>query len=106
MRQFPLEMHHVAPGRVVEWRLRSTAAEAEAEAEGPCDESGRRASFNQEKHFSVAEESRAADDPVASWVAVTFEVSGPLDEAALSRALLSFVQRHEVLRCAFRRLAA
>ncbi|MGW9370667.1 condensation domain-containing protein [Streptomyces xanthophaeus] len=105
MRQFPLEMHHVAPGRVVEWRLRSTAAEAEAEAEGPYDESGRRASFNQEKHFTVAEESRAADDPVASWVAVTFEVTGPLDEAALSRALLSFVQRHEVLRCAFRRLA-
>ncbi|MCX4695079.1 condensation domain-containing protein [Streptomyces sp. NBC_01408] len=101
MRQFPLEMHHVAPGRVVEWRLRTTAAEAG----GPDDESGRWASFNQEKHFTVAEESRAADDPVASWVSVTFEVAGPLDQPALARALLSLVQRHEVLRCAFRRLA-
>ncbi|UUU43611.1 condensation domain-containing protein [Streptomyces sp. NBC_00162] len=101
MRQFPLEMLHVAPGRVVEWRLRS----AVAEACGPDDESGRRASFNQEKHFTVAEESRAADDPVASWIAVTFEVAGRLDEPALAQALLAFVQRHEVLRCAFLRLA-
>ncbi|WP_374772391.1 condensation domain-containing protein [Streptomyces sp. NBC_01310] len=101
MRQFPLEMHHVAPGRVVEWRLRSTAAEA-----GPTgDPASRKASFNQDKHFSVAEESRAADDPVASWVAVTFEVSGPLDKQALAQSLLSFVRRHEVLRCAFLRLA-
>lgn len=91
----------MAPGRVVEWRLRSTAAEA-AETGDPV---GRKASFNQDKHFTVAEESRAADDPVASWVAVTFEVAGPLDEQALAQSLLSFVQRHEVLRCAFRRLA-
>ncbi|MEU7726946.1 condensation domain-containing protein [Streptomyces sp. NPDC040724] len=101
MRQFPLEMHHVAPGRVVEWRLRSTAAEAG----GMDDPASRKASFNQDKHFTVAEESRAADDPVASWVAVTFEVTGPLDEEALAQSLLSFVRRHEVLRCAFRRLA-
>ncbi|GGY95319.1 condensation domain-containing protein [Streptomyces avidinii] len=101
MRQFPLEMHHMAPGRVVEWRLTSAAAEAA----GPGDPAGRKASFNQDKHFTVAEESRAADDPVASWVAVTFEVTGPLEEQALAQSLLSFVQRHEVLRCAFRRLA-
>ncbi|WP_405828225.1 condensation domain-containing protein [Streptomyces sp. NBC_00105] len=101
MRQFPLEMHDVAPGRVVEWRLRSTAAEAG----GTDDPASRKASFNQDKHFTVAEESRAADDPVASWVAVTFEVTGPLDEEALAQSLLSFVRRHEVLRCAFRRLA-
>ncbi|MEU9300927.1 condensation domain-containing protein [Streptomyces sp. NPDC048269] len=95
-------MHQVAPGRVVEWRLRSTAA---AEPDGPGDTAGRKASFNQDKHFTVAEESRAADDPVASWIAVTFEVAGRLDEPALAQALLAFVQRHEVLRCAFRRLA-
>ncbi|MFE2283360.1 condensation domain-containing protein [Streptomyces sp. NPDC059443] len=102
MRQFPLEMHHMAPGRVVEWRLRSTAA---AEADGLGGAAGRRASFNQDKHFTVAEESRAADDPVASWIAVTFEVAGVLDEDALTRSLLAFVRRHEVLRCEFRRLA-
>ncbi|NXY95707.1 hypothetical protein HYE82_15175 [Streptomyces sp. BR123] len=101
MRQFPLEMHGMAPGRVVEWRLRSTAAGPEPSAEGP----GRRASFNQDKHFTVAEQSRGADDPVASWLAVTFEVAGALDESAMTRALLAFVRRHEVLRCEFRRLA-
>ncbi|MFJ8014401.1 condensation domain-containing protein [Streptomyces sp. NPDC096339] len=101
MRQFPLEMHHLAPGRVVEWRLRRTAAEAPEQD----PRAGKMASFNQDKHFTVAEESRDADDPVASWIAVTFEVDGLLDEPALARALLSFVQRHEVLRCAFSRLA-
>ncbi|MFB6616535.1 condensation domain-containing protein [Streptomyces sp. NPDC085524] len=101
MRQFPLEMHHVAPGRVVEWRLTRTAAEASEQD----PRAGKKASFNQDKHFTVAEESRDADDPVASWIAVTFEVSGPLDEPALAQALLTFVQRHEVLRCAFSRLA-
>ncbi|MFD3538244.1 condensation domain-containing protein [Streptomyces sp. NPDC058662] len=109
MRQFPLETHQVAPGRVVEWRLRSTAAETGGSPGGRpaarVEAAGRRASFNQDKHFTVAEESRAADDPVASWIAVTFEVAGPLDEQALAQALLAFVKRHEVLRCAFRRLA-
>ncbi|MCX5195179.1 condensation domain-containing protein [Streptomyces sp. NBC_00249] len=123
MRQFPLEMHHLEPGRVVEWRLRSTAeavpgpvavpapvaATAPPVTDGPAPDAsgapGRRASFNQDKHFSVAEESRGADDPVASWLAVTFEVEGALDEGALARALLGLVQRHEVLRCEFRRLA-
>lgn len=94
----------MAPGRVVEWRLRSTAAAA-ADTDGAGDAAGRRASFNQDKHFTVAEESRGADDPVASWIAVTFEVAGVLDEQALTRALLAFVRRHEVLRCEFRRLA-
>lgn len=98
MRQFPVEMHGMAPGRVVEWRLRSTAGPEPAGG-------GRWASFNQDKHFTVAEESRGADDPVASWVAVTFEVEGALDEGALAGALLVFVRRHEVLRCTFRRLA-
>lgn len=102
MRQFPLELRHVEPGRVVEWRLRSTTVPRDT-AGG--DAAGRWASFNQDKHFTVAEESRGADDPVASWLAITFEVEGALDEEALTRSLLGFVQRHEVLRSAFRRLA-
>ncbi|UQW99752.1 condensation domain-containing protein [Streptomyces sp. RerS4] len=108
MRQFPLDMHHLEPGRVVEWRLRSTAAVAARTGAGDRERpegAGRRASFNQDKHFTVAEESRGAGDPVASWLAVTFEVEGPLDEAALAQALLGLVRRHEVLRCEFRRLA-
>ncbi|MCM1966019.1 condensation domain-containing protein [Streptomyces sp. G1] len=105
MRQFPLEMHHMAPGRVVEWRLRSTAGAQSPGPDGADGAADRRASFNQDKHFTVAEESRAADDPTASWIAVTFEVAGPLDEDALTGSLLAFVRRHEVLRCEFRRLA-
>ncbi|GLX16904.1 condensation domain-containing protein [Streptomyces lavendulae] len=102
MRQFPLQMHHMEPGRLVEWRLRAAAG-----AQGPDrgDEEGKKASFNQDKHFTVAEESRADDDPMASYVAVTFEIDEALDEPALAGALLRFVRRHEVLRCAFRRLA-
>ncbi|MEU3727372.1 condensation domain-containing protein [Streptomyces sp. NPDC031705] len=102
MRQFPLETHHVAPGRLFEWRLRATA---EPQGPGRGGTEGKKASFNQDKHFTVAEEARADDDPTASWVAVTFEVEGALDEPAMTRALLGFVERHEVLRCAFRRLA-
>ncbi|MFE3938849.1 hypothetical protein ACFXPJ_35100, partial [Streptomyces goshikiensis] len=94
MRQFPLEMNHLAPGRVVEWRLRSTAARARGR-DGAAD---RRASFNQDKHFTVAEESRGSGDPVASWLAVTFEVAGRLDEKALAQAQVSLVPRAVVMR--------
>ncbi|WP_424210635.1 condensation domain-containing protein [Streptomyces sp. BI20] len=118
MRQFPLEMLEVTPGRVIEWRLRSAErpatrsggdrqvppARVEAGAGVPAARD-RRASYNQDKHFTVAEESQGAADPVASWLAVTFEVNEPLDRGMMERALLSFVDRHEVLRCAFQRLA-
>ncbi|MFD9130530.1 condensation domain-containing protein, partial [Kitasatospora sp. NPDC059571] len=106
MRQFPLESLDLAPGRVVRWRLRSRAAEqGPGAAGGPVAEPDRRASFNQDKHFTVAEQSRRASEPVASWLAVTFEIAGPLDRAALEAALLHLAHRHEVLRCEFRRLA-
>ncbi|MFD7890909.1 condensation domain-containing protein, partial [Streptomyces albidoflavus] len=101
MRQFPLEALDTAPGRLVEWRLCSPDAPDAGDGPG----AARRASFNQDKHFTAAEQSRDSADPVASWIAVTFELPGPLDHAALEEALLSFVRRHEVLRCAFRRLA-
>ncbi|MBT2382444.1 condensation domain-containing protein [Streptomyces sp. ISL-11] len=101
MRQFPLEGLDIAPGRVVEWRLRARGV-----ADGSrTEESGRRASFNQDKHFSVVEEARKANDPFASWLALTFEVGGTLDRGALESAFLFFARRHEVLRCEFRRLA-
>ncbi|MER6521860.1 hypothetical protein ABT246_34015, partial [Streptomyces sp. NPDC001553] len=45
---------------------------------------------------------RPAPGPTGGRVpAGAFEVEGPLDETALSRALLAFVGRHEVLRCEF-----
>ncbi|GAA4986549.1 hypothetical protein GCM10025734_10850 [Kitasatospora paranensis] len=86
---------------MVEWRLTARGA---ADGRRP-DDPERRASFNQDKHFTVAEEGRRASEPVASWLAVTFEIAGPLDRPALEAALLSFARRHEVLRCEFRRLA-
>ncbi|MCX4815702.1 condensation domain-containing protein [Streptomyces sp. NBC_01239] len=101
MRQFPLEALDLAPGRLVEWRLHRTGERGGGAGEGPV----RRASFNQDKHFTVAEEGRREDDEFSSWLAVTFEVPGALDRRALESALLHFARRHEVLRCEFRRLA-
>ncbi|BFV60535.1 condensation domain-containing protein [Kitasatospora sp. CMC57] len=97
-------MHRLAPGRVVEWRLRSTAPLLPP-PRSPGLAAARRASFNQEKHFTAAEETRAGEEPTASWIAVTFEVAGPLDESVMARVLLNFVGRHEVLRSVFQRLA-
>ncbi|MFE0045912.1 condensation domain-containing protein [Streptomyces albireticuli] len=102
MRQFPLEGLEIAPGRVVEWRLRSTRRSEEG---GGPEGARKSASFNQDKHFSVVEEARKVNDSLASWLAVTFEVEGPLDRDALEAALLFLARRHEVLRCEFQRLA-
>ena len=101
MRQFPLDELDIAPGRVIEWRVCSTW-EGDAGAAG---EGRKSASFNQDKHFSVIEEARKANELIASWLAVTFEVRGRFDQEAMEAALLYFTRRHEVLRCEFRRLA-
>ncbi|WP_016908462.1 condensation domain-containing protein [Streptomyces xiaopingdaonensis] len=101
MRQFALDRLDVEPGRVIRWRLASTAAEHACE--GGAER--RQASFNQVKHFSTIEESRRAGEPFASWLALTFEIEGQLDHAALESSFLSLARRHEVLRCEFRRLA-
>lgn len=102
MRQFPLDVYRLAPGRVVEWRLRSTAVPGpDATAQEP---PSRKASFNQDKHYTAAECTRPGADRPASWIAVTFEVEGALDEPVMARVLLDFIGRHEVLRSAFQRL--
>lgn len=110
MLQIPLAELDIAPGEVVEWRLRATAARIPGQADGPWlaasrQADARRASFNQEKHFSTAEESRQEEAPFTSWIATTFEIEGELDRQALEAALLVFVRRHQVLRCEFQRLA-
>lgn len=99
MLQAPITELDIAPGHVIEWRLRP------AHASGAPEGDDRSTSFNQEKHFSAALDARADDDPLASYVACTFELPGPLDRGALEAALLYFVRRHEVLRCEFRHLA-
>lgn len=62
-------------------------------------------SYNQAKHFSVAQEARSTNDPLGSYLAGTFEIAGPLDREALEAALLFFVRRHEVLRSTFHQLS-
>jgi hypothetical protein len=101
MLQIPIGELDIEPGHVSEWRIRSTGRPA-SETE---PERVRGASFNQDKHFTVAVDARRDNDPLASWVATTFELPGRLDRVALERALRYFVGRHEVLRCDFRQLA-
>jgi hypothetical protein len=121
MFQVSLATLEIAPGTVTEWRLRPVDPTRQTVARRLPQE----ASFNQEKHYRAALQSRGALDPrtfsvtnsaefvtdecaavdpvgvVDSWIATTFEIKGPLDRSALESALLLFVQRHEVLRCDF-----
>ncbi|GAB3473130.1 condensation domain-containing protein [Nocardiopsis coralliicola] len=92
MLQAPIAELDIAPGNVVEWTLRPYNRP---------DRGGSGASYNQEKHFSVAVDAQDDDEPLSSYVACTFELDGPPDRAALHAALDSFVRRHEVLRCEF-----
>ncbi|MEU3269924.1 condensation domain-containing protein [Saccharomonospora sp. NPDC006951] len=96
MLQIPIRQLDIEPGHVSEWRLGSAAVAPEG-----AETRRRGASFNQDKHFTAAVEARKDADPLASWVATTFELPGALDHAALESALLYFVRRHEVLRCEF-----
>lgn len=103
MLQLPIEELDAAPGHFVTWTMRPAGAQTPAPtAEG---QPGGVASYNQEKHFSTAQEAQRTDESVATWLAVTFELPGVLDRKALEAALLHFVRRHEVLRCAFQQLA-
>ncbi|MFD6436127.1 condensation domain-containing protein [Streptomyces venezuelae] len=95
MIQVNVEDVEFAPGHVYEWRM--VVAEGDAPPSGVT-------SFNQEKHFSVAQEARAADDSLAMYIAATFELPGPVDREALGAALLYFVRRHDVLRSTFQQL--
>ncbi|OKJ87531.1 hypothetical protein AMK33_38105 [Streptomyces sp. CB02400] len=101
MRQIPWESADIAPGHIVQWRVRVVGP---APADRPREEYRRSASFNQDKHYSLIEATRNTEDPLASWLAVTFEVEGTLHRGALEKALLHLVRRHHCLRCEFRRL--
>lgn len=100
MLQIPISELDIEPGFILEWRLRSTRTAAPETTAQQC----REASFNQDKHFTAAVDARRDNDPLASWVATTFELPGKLDRSALTLALLYFTRRHEVLRCEFRQL--
>ncbi|MFF7453156.1 condensation domain-containing protein [Kitasatospora sp. NPDC008115] len=101
MRQIPWETADIAPGRVVQWRIGPTGLTGPPHRE---ERNRRSASFNQDKHHALIDESRNTDEPLASWLAVTFEIGGTLNRAALESALLYLVRRHDLLRCEFHRV--
>ncbi|POX39531.1 hypothetical protein C3486_17950 [Streptomyces sp. Ru73] len=101
MLQVPIEDVEIAPGHVFEWSVETARMRAAADPSQPRDAT----TYNQAKHFAVAHETRDDDDAVSAYVAGTFEISGPVDRAALEAALLYFVRRHEVLRCTFQQLS-
>jgi hypothetical protein len=55
----------------------------------------------QTRHMRVIQRERAAGRTQESWLAVTMEIPGRLDRAAMTRALLAWVRRHPTLRCRF-----
>lgn len=82
--------YHVRPGKMTSW---SVVPDGSAEPEAD----GRPPSHLQEAH--VRERSApGADQP--TWLAIGFELPGPLRESALRAALLRWVDRHETLRSA------
>ncbi|TVT11071.1 non-ribosomal peptide synthetase [Amycolatopsis bartoniae] len=58
----------------------------------------RPAAYVQEAHLRVAHARRAAGEAAASWLGTAFELPGRPDIAALQRALLGWIDRHETLR--------
>lgn len=58
----------------------------------------RPAAYVQEAHLRVARARREAGRTAASWLGTAFELPGRPDFAALERALLGWIDRHETLR--------
>ncbi|WP_030618442.1 condensation domain-containing protein [Streptomyces sclerotialus] len=101
MLQVPIGDAEIAPGHVFEWSVVTARMHGAAEPSQPSETT----TYNQAKHFAVAHDTHGDDDAVSAYVAGSFEISGPVDRAALESALLHFVRRHEVLRCTFQQLA-
>ncbi|MEU7043734.1 condensation domain-containing protein [Streptomyces varsoviensis] len=102
MIQVSVEHVDIAPGNAVEWTLISTEASGPVPETAPYQDG--HTSYNQAKHFTVAQSAREADDPIRAYVAGSFELRGPVDRDALGAAFLHLVRRHEVLRCTFQQL--
>jgi hypothetical protein len=58
----------------------------------------RPAAYVQEAHLRTARARREAGQPAASWLGTAFELPGMVDFAALERAVLRWIDRHETLR--------
>jgi hypothetical protein len=100
MLQIPLSNLAITPGHIQHWKLRAPIDEFDPTLHGQ-----KVASYNQDKHFSAALAARAEHAAENYWVAMTFQIPGRVDLTSLEAALYQFVQRHEVLRSSFERLA-
>ncbi|WP_406114698.1 condensation domain-containing protein [Kitasatospora purpeofusca] len=98
MLQISVEDSEIGPGEAHRWHLVPLTG-----AEGPAPR--RMTGYNQAKHFTVAQYAQSVDDPIRSYVAASFELTGQVDLDVLAAALLHLVQRHEVLRAIYQPLA-
>ncbi|MEV0193874.1 condensation domain-containing protein [Kitasatospora purpeofusca] len=98
MLQISVEHSEIGPGEAHRWHLVPLTG-----ADGPAPR--RMTGYNQAKHFTVAQYAQSVDDPIRSYVAASFELTGQVDLDALAAALLHLVQRHEVLRAIYQPLA-
>lgn len=90
--------HEARSGRAVEWRVHADTVAA-AHRSGP---DARPPSHIQEAHLRAALVLRDLGVNIPAWLAVTFEIAGPLDREALETAFLRLIDRHETLRSGFR----
>ncbi|SFB36822.1 Condensation domain-containing protein [Amycolatopsis marina] len=89
MRFTKLSDHEVRPGMLVEWHPLPL---------GGWTPDPRPASYVQDAHVRDALTRRATGRNSPTWLATAFELPGDLDTAALHRALLAWIDRHETLR--------
>ncbi|MFD8749625.1 condensation domain-containing protein [Kitasatospora sp. NPDC059577] len=97
MLQISVEDSEIGPGEAHRWHLVPLTG-----ADGPAPR--RMTGYNQAKHFTVAQHAQSVDEPIRSYVASSFELTGRVDLDALAAALLHLVRRHEVLRAVYQPL--
>ncbi len=93
MRVTSIADFHTAPGQYLEWPVVMRAGTASSVPP----------SFNQSFHLSSALEPAVGSgtDTASVWIAVAFDVDGPIDIDALTSAFGTFVRRHPALRTSF-----
>jgi hypothetical protein len=89
----------VADLRLADGRRRQWVVTAEP---GQPEDSDVPPSYNQENHMRARLAQQAEGVWYPRWQAVSVEIPGILDDAALNEALTGFVRRHETLRSCFR----
>jgi hypothetical protein len=98
MRFIQFSNYAFVPGRIVEWRMSDKALAAVRSA--PVDDVP--PSYNQELHIATGVALRTAGVDAPPWIALAFDIAGPVDLTALGGAFGKWTGRHETLRSGFR----